>query len=161
MYFHAKWWLLCLLSLKCFTHSTSRIFPKLWNNGRIFLSFSLGIFSHVIYLDQLHASEDIQWIIMFNIERSFVTIHFDKVCHFFWHKMIINFCSVMALSKTHVFDITCTKYMYSVYRDLHTFVPMGAMDFHALDYKKKSAVQAKWPIRLAFISDFSSMKQLL
>ena len=46
-------------------YATCRIFSKLWNNSWIFLSFSLGIFSHVIYLDQLHASEDIRWIIMF------------------------------------------------------------------------------------------------
>ena len=41
---------------KCF-YATCRTFSKLWDNSRIFPKFSLGIFSHVIYLDRLHANE--------------------------------------------------------------------------------------------------------
>jgi len=86
-----------------------------WGILRIFPSFSWGIFCHVTRLEQSCASEKTWWIIICIIGRSFLLVHFDKFCDFYWLQRIILQC--LALNETGVFDVTCTVKVY-MYPDI-------------------------------------------
>ena len=60
-YFWAKWRLLCWLSYKYFTQHAQ------FRNRRIFPSFSLGIFGHMMRLDQSRTSENIWRLIILHV----------------------------------------------------------------------------------------------
>ena len=69
---------------------TARAVSKIGEYSQIFASFRRGIFSHVTRLNQSHASENIWWIINWNIliwlfrvsniKKSSGTVNWDFIC---------------------------------------------------------------------------------